>query len=119
MRAAAVGLALGAAVTGGCVLFTGSTDGYSAIEAGGSSCTSTASCEDGGLCCLMATSSAKVPSGTCLASCSVTFPQLCTTNAECGDAGPCSMQTCTIDGGGGLSFMLQACGQVPDCTASP
>lgn len=120
MRAAAIALTVGVTLAAGCTLITGSTDGYMLIDSGssGSSCTSASSCADAGLCCLVATGSLPSTTGTCLPSCSVAFPQLCSTSAECGDAGMCSVQTCAIDGGGGFSFTLQACGTVPGCTAS-
>lgn len=120
MRAAAAGVALSLSFTGACVLFTGSTDGYTAIDAGrsGGPCSSAASCGDAGVCCLTVMSYATGITGTCMPSCTINFPQLCAMSAECEDAGSCLLHTCMIDGGGGLSFSLQACGQVQDCTAS-
>jgi hypothetical protein len=122
MRAVAFAFVVTMALAGGCVLFTGSTDGYSVLDSGSSSCTSSASCVDAGFCCLMVTSfptSAAATNGMCLPSCSIAFPQLCLTNAECGDTGPCSMQTCVTDAGGSLPFSLRACGTVPNCVTSP
>jgi hypothetical protein len=122
MRAAAVVLAATMAVGAGCVLVTGSTDGYSLVDSGGaagSSCTSAASCADAGVCCLVLTAASTSLGGTCVPSCSVALPQLCATDAECGEMGPCSTQTCTVDGGGGIPFSLRVCGVVPGCMASP
>jgi hypothetical protein len=113
-------LAAGLSLAGGCILFTGGTDGYSSVDSGstGTACTSAASCGDAGhVCCLVVNASTTSTNGTCEPTCSIpsSYPQLCATNAECGDAGPCTMQSCTIDGGGGISFTLQACGTVPGC----
>lgn len=121
MRAAAAfALAVVLCLAAGCVLFTGSTEGYSLIDAGASSCTAAAQCDAGSVCCLVISASTTTStSGTCQASCRLTYPQLCTTNAECGDAGPCSRQSCSVEAGGGLSVPLQACGVFPECTATP
>lgn len=104
----------------GCFLVTGSTDGYVASEAGGSpSCMSASSCADGSVCCLVLTSSSTSLAGTCQATCAnAAYPQLCTTNAECGDAGACTKQSCTVDAGGGVTVSVQACGTLPGCAAS-
>ncbi|MGA2451083.1 MAG: hypothetical protein ABTD50_20680 [Polyangiaceae bacterium] len=119
MRAASIALAICVALAGGCTLITGSTDGYSLVASAGSApCTSASSCGDAGLCCLVVASSSISTGGTCLPSCSVAFPQLCATDAECGHVGPCTQQTCVIDGGGGLAIPLAACGTVPGCAAS-
>jgi len=116
--ALAVGLLLG-----GCMLFTGGTDGYSGGSSGsggGASCTSASSCGDGGeVCCLVVSPSATSASGTCQPTCSIpsSYPQLCATSAECGDAGPCSSQSCTanVNGTSVQSPPLQLCGTVPGC----
>jgi hypothetical protein len=116
---AAVVLAAGLSLAGGCILFTGGTGGYSTVDSGstGASCTSAAACGDGGhVCCLVVNASTTSTSGTCETTCGVaSYPQLCKTSAECGDAGPCTMQSCILDAGGGVSFTLQACGTVPGC----
>ncbi len=118
MRFAAVALPIYTALVGGCVLFTGSTGGYTGLDSGRveSSCTSAAECGAAEVCCLVITSLTTSIAGTCLASCTTSLPQLCTTSAECEDGGVCSVHTCTIDGGGGMSFPLQACGEIQDCT---
>jgi hypothetical protein len=116
---AALVLAAGLTLAGGCIIFTGGTDGYSGVDSGssaGATCTSAANCGDGGyVCCLIVSASTMSTNGTCAQTCSVAYPQLCTTSAECGDAGACTMQSCMIDAGGGVSFTLQACGTVPGC----
>ncbi len=106
---------------GGCMLFTGGTDGYSGTSSGsaGSSCTSASSCGDGGeVCCLVLSPSATSTSGTCQPTCSIpsAYPQLCATSAECGDAGPCTKQSCSASvNGTSVPISLQACGVVPGC----
>ncbi|MGA7119767.1 MAG: hypothetical protein WBY94_06700 [Polyangiaceae bacterium] len=121
MRAAKLAILLVLPVVNGCVLFTGSTDGYTEPDSGSSerTCSSAAACGDAAVCCLVTTSSTASTLGTCMASCAVQFPQLCASSAECGEAGACSMHTCTIDAGGGITFPLQACGEVQDCVSSP
>jgi hypothetical protein len=115
------GLSFGA----GCVLITGGTDGYTqagGAAAAGASCTSAANCGDGGnVCCLIVTAQTMSTAGTCASTCAITvptaYPQLCKTSAECGDAGPCNLLTCTVDAGGtGYPVTLQACGMIPGCT---
>jgi hypothetical protein len=57
-------------------------------------------------------------SGTCEPTCSIasSYPQLCAANAECGDAGPCTKQSCTVNvSGTSIPVSLQACGTVPGC----
>jgi hypothetical protein len=124
MRGLVVSLVVVAGITlaGGCMLFTGGTDGYSGTgsgSAGGASCASAADCGDGGeVCCLIVSASATSTSGTCAPTCSIpsSYPQLCATNAECGDAGPCTKQSCTVSvSGTSVPVSLQACGTVPGC----
>jgi hypothetical protein len=122
-----VGLAAGAVVVGsavaGCMLVTGSTDGYEEGDAGADTgqstvipgCSSAASCESAGggagpqVCCvsLTALSASCEPS-----SCAVGDIQLCSTNSECGSAGVCNMQSCSA---GGMPFSFRACGTVMGC----
>ncbi len=113
---ASASLALGLTL-GGCMIFTGSTDGYSGGDSGsssGASCTSAANCGDGGeVCCLVVSPSATSASGTCAATCSIpsSYPQLCATNAECGDAGTCNKLSCSANlSGTTVPVSLQACG---------
>jgi hypothetical protein len=106
------------ALAGGCVLFTGSTDGYSLVEGGAGSqkCSSAADCRGGGVCCVSASqSSVTSVAGVCQPSCTISVPQLCKTNAECGDAGACTSQTCNDAGGVGIPVTLQACGVIIGC----
>jgi len=121
MRAATVALLLSTALASGCIVFTGGTDGYTEPDSGTSekTCTSASACGDAAVCCLVTTSSTASTLGTCMATCAVEFPQLCASSAECREAGACSMHTCMIDAGGGITFPLQACGEVPDCVSSP
>jgi hypothetical protein len=114
------GLSFGA----GCILITGGTDGYTQAGAGsaGASCMSAADCGDGGsVCCLIVTAQTTSTAGTCASTCAIAYPtaypQLCKTSAECADAGPCNMLSCTVDASGtGIPFTLQACGMVQGCT---
>jgi hypothetical protein len=113
--------AWGVLLPASCMLFTGSTNGYSSDEggSGGGSCMSAASCggDAGMVCCLIVNAATTSTAGTCQESCSApSYPQLCAMNAECGDAGPCTMQSCTVDAGGyPVTVSLQACGTVPGC----
>ncbi len=121
MRTAVLGLgALTALVfVGGCLLVTGGTSGYSLLDSGSGSCMSAAECDAGSVCCLDLSSQSTSLSGTCLTSCVAALPQLCTTTAECADAGACVKQSCSGDSGTGLSVTLQLCGLQKSCTASP
>jgi hypothetical protein len=122
MRASVIGVLLAAVVVGvgaGCILFTGGTEGYALMDSGASSCSSAAECEAGSVCCLIVSAATTSTAGTCAASCAQSYPQLCTTTPECGDAGACTKQSCTIDGGEGISVPLQACGLLPLCKATP
>ena len=121
MRARYVALALAVlAVAGaGCMLITGGTDGYSAAKTSAATCTSAADCGDGGnVCCLSVSSSTTSVVGACQSSCTVALPQLCKTSGECGEAGACSVLSCTVDGSP-LTIPLQACGAVQGCKAAP
>jgi hypothetical protein len=114
--------ALAVALLGGCMFFTGGTDGYSGGSSGsggGGACTSAANCGDAGeVCCLVVSPSATSASGTCEPTCSIpsSYPQLCASNAECGDAGACTKQSCTVNyDGTNIPGTLQACGILPGC----
>jgi hypothetical protein len=121
VAAATIGCAL--LLAGGCMVFTGSTDNYSSpdTDAGGGSCTSASNCGDGGqVCCLVESASATSTSGTCEPTCTIpsSYPQLCATNAECGDAGACTKQSCTVNlSGTSIPVSVQACGIVAGCKA--
>lgn len=127
MRAAASALVLGCAV-GGCVLVTGSTDGYEplptpprAADGGGGSlvlgCLSTSDCTDadaGARVCCVVLASASAGASVCQPGpCGGTVPvQLCRDDGECNGAG-CREQRCTL---GGSAVTVRACGAVPSCT---
>ena len=118
-RYVALALTLVAVAAAGCMLVTGSTDGYSAAKPSAGTCSSAADCGDGGgVCCLSVSNSTTSVVGACQQACTVSLPQLCKANAECGDAGPCNMLSCTVDGSP-LTVPLQACGTVQGCTVSP
>ncbi len=109
--AVAVGL-LGGALANGCMVVTGSTDGYVAAEAGdaGSFCVSAESCTahgTPGACCLGASGISCEATG-----CGAANIQLCASNAECGDAGACALQLCALSAG---EITLLACGTLPNC----
>jgi hypothetical protein len=131
--------ALGAALfvsVAACELVTGSTDGYG-LAAGPSEggacpeagcglslgvCLSAADCGDGGnVCCLAISSSLTSVSEVCAPRpCPSTLGfevQLCKANAECGDAGACTVQKCDL--GSGSMTTIQACGLLETCTPSP
>lgn len=120
---AAVTVAAGT-VGAGCVIVTGSTDGYSVSNRdgggdGGSislACVSAADCGDGGdVCCVVVGSSFTSANTACQAApCSGTLSaQLCKTPAECGKTGLCTTQSCNFGSG---TVVIQACGAVMGCT---
>jgi len=122
---AAVTVAAGV-VGAGCVIVTGSTDGYRAQGSGGGdgggdgaavslACVSAADCGDGGdVCCLVINSTFTLATTACQASCSGTYPvQLCKSTQECGKSGICTTQTCNF---GSLTVTIPACGSVMGCT---
>lgn len=125
---AAVTVAAGA-LGAGCVIITGSTDGYSAKGTGGGdaggdgggaavslACVSSADCGDGGnVCCVVVSSSLTSTNTACQAApCTGILPaQLCKTSAECGNTGLCTTQSCNF---GSASVTIQACGTVSGCT---
>jgi len=110
--------ALVAAALPGCLLLTGSTDGYQLVDAGseGGACSSAADCAgDAGaqVCCLVLTSTSSAGSACAPQSCTqAPAVQLCKSDAECGNAS-CVSQTCTY---GGLMVPIHACGNVPLCS---
>ncbi len=111
-------------VGAGCVIVTGSTDGYrlqGTGDGGGDSgavsleCVSAADCGDGGdVCCLVINSSFTLATTACQASCSGdTYPvQMCKSTPECGKTGICITQTCNF---GSLTVTLPACGMIKGC----
>lgn len=79
---------------------------------------SSADCSDAGVCCLNAQASVASVVGACQASCAK-LPQLCSKTAECGEAGACSMLSCTVDAGGiSIPVTLKACGTFAGCQAT-
>lgn len=132
MRAAFAGIVAAVAVAAGtvgagCVIITGSTDGYHGSDAGGDgggdggpavslACVSSADCGDGGnVCCVVVNASLSGANTACQAApCSgVIAAQLCKTSAECGKTGLCTTQACNF---GAASVTIQACGTVSGCT---
>lgn len=119
MRAAWFVAALAAAagsigvVAAGCILVTGGTDGYTAVDSGTpdvfAQCITAANCKGDGannVCCLVIGTTV----GTaCLPTCAPlpAAVQLCETNAECQGQELCISQACSA---GMLSFQLNACG---------
>lgn len=113
------------AVTGGCVIFTGGSDGYKAPDAGGDAggdgagnsfqCASAADCGDGGAVCCVVVSTSSLSANTVCQTAPCSTAQLCKTTAECGDAGLCTNQSCTF---GAASVKIGACGIVSGCTAT-
>jgi hypothetical protein len=112
------GLALGGTLAftiAGCIVFTGSSNGYSTSEAStpGQGCASSADCP-GQMCCYDLASGS--PAATCTASCAPTF-QSCTQASDCGDGGSCLVQSCHVDAGGfAVSLSVSTCGAVSVCT---
>jgi hypothetical protein len=131
-RAPILGTLAFALAVGGCVLITGGTGGYTEGDAGadgspfgdsGSSCAAAANCNAGQICCLSIDPVTLSAVGSCEPgpTCAQKL-QLCTTNAECGDAGAsdggaCVRQQCEF---GGAPSTFSLCGQVlPHCAAAP
>jgi hypothetical protein len=80
-------------------------------------CDEKADCTGANVCCLLAQSlTATGVSMSCQAQCSggLFSIQLCKTDGECGATGPCIAQTCSL---AGTALVLQACGNIPTCTA--
>jgi hypothetical protein len=120
VAAATVGAA---AVGAGCVIVTGSTDGYRVQDSGGGDgggnvslqCVSAVNCGDGGeVCCLVVNSSGTGAITVCQAApCSGAFPvQMCQSTPECGETGLCTKQTCSL----GSTVTINACGVINGCT---
>jgi hypothetical protein len=117
-------LSLGALAAAGCVLVTGSTDGYELADGGGAAeveagvciaesgicfdtqCVSSADCDAGQICCL------GISGLTCETTCAFESVQLCSSSAECGDAGPCIEQQCETSS---ATYSGKICGLVTGC----
>jgi hypothetical protein len=113
-RITALALLLVCTAGAGCLLITGSTNGYTqAGSEAGTSCEASSECDEGGeICCL----SSVTLSGACQkGACAEKAAQLCGDNKECGDAA-CVLQSCSLDGS--TPVELRACGLVlpPLCT---
>jgi hypothetical protein len=102
----------------GCVLLTGSTDGYELVDAGpeGGVCRSAADCSSdagGPQACCVVVSGLSIVGPTCaLSPCATPGAQLCATDTECTGTS-CILQSCMFSG----TAPIQACGLVPTCTA--
>jgi hypothetical protein len=132
IRGLTVTLTMLAAGPSGCVLVTGSTDGYvladtgtAAATCGGDAtcpalslgCSSTADClADGGVeaCCLVPTSASGVIAACSAQPCPPLGAQLCATTAECAGSLECVPQQCMF---GAAAIAIRACGNVLTCSA--
>jgi hypothetical protein len=103
----------------GCVLLTGSTDGYELVDAGaeGGVCRSAADCSSdaaGHQACCVSVSGVSIVGPTCGPSpCASPGAQLCATDTECTGTS-CILQSCMFS----AAAPIQACGLVPTCTAT-
>ncbi len=99
----------------GCMLITGSTDGYSEPDAAipGFACALPGDCA-GKLCCLQLTDGGVPTGSSCETSCADPRGQVCGVTADCADAGSCWTQTCAFDGG--FSVQVKTCGALPVCS---
>jgi len=73
-------------------------------------CDEAADCDQGKKCCLGFSIGSGGGGAKCSTKCDAI--QLCTTNAECGDAGACALRTC---GSGQFSQTIRMCGTRPGC----
>jgi hypothetical protein len=88
-----------------------------ACGAGSTACHSSDDCSPGQVCCasLNPQTGATVSCVDGVAACTgmgSLAVQLCATSTECGNGGPCTMQTCAFNGS---SISLTACSTVPFC----
>jgi hypothetical protein len=126
--------ALAGGAIAGCMLFTGSGDGYSEADGGDSAapvvdgacfadsglcievlCTSTPECQATSaaqVCCIGLQSATTIGTACQTGSCSLGTYQSCATSAECGEGLSCIEQDCNFQSNG-LTF--HACGVVPGC----
>jgi hypothetical protein len=102
-------LALGV-LGAGCMVVTGSTDGYTTAPTS-FGCFGPSDCE-GGVCCYDVTGDGGA-TASCKASCDFALEQACTASDQCGDGGTCYEQTCSVEGG--ASFQVATCGKIPRC----
>jgi hypothetical protein len=101
----------GAALLAGCLLFTGSTDGYTTSTP--FACRLPTDCPQGQVCCYGLVD--QMPGSQCQASCSQPYEQACASAQDCGDGGVCLIQSCSIDGG--LTTQVATCGAIPQICA--
>ncbi len=123
ISAIAIGLA-----AAGCVVVTGSTDGYerepatvTTRDAGTGSgnldlrCLSATDCasDAGGQVCCVALASTSASAACQVGPCGGSLPvQLCAADSECSGS-TCVLQTCTL---AGSKVTVRACGTIPTCT---
>jgi hypothetical protein len=137
---------IGAAAIAGCMIFTGSTDGYEPADSGLDAvatvdgaclvdeggvcfvlnCRSTADCSslnaggDAGapICCvgLLSVLSPPTIGSSCELACQVGTVQSCDTNADCSGGASCVSQSCSL---GSDNAKFHACGLVPGCALVP
>lgn len=87
----------------GCILVTGSTNGYTEATSD-AGCTSAADCDGGGqVCCLSTTA---LTSSCQVAPCGI---QLCAKSSECAGES-CVAQSCVIET---MTYKVEACGKIP------
>lgn len=133
---------IGAAAIAGCMIFTGSTDGYEPADSGLDAvatvdgacvadeggvcfvlnCKSTAECtssSNGGdagaqICCVGLLTAAIPPTigSSCEISCQFGTVQSCNTNADCSGGTSCVSQSCSL---GSDNAKFHACGLIPGC----
>jgi len=124
--AIAIALPMLGVVAAGCILVTGTTNGYVLEDAGTPSieagaciaeagcvnlqCSSSLECGGGEVCCLALAGS--LAGSTCQKQCQVGSVQLCKGGAECGDAVSCVSQQCVVLG---LGVNLSICGLAAGC----
>jgi hypothetical protein len=113
LRGLAAGALAVAVVGAGCMLVTGSTDGYTPPP-NPLQCFLPSDCApQQEVCCL------NVQGGTvtssCQASCPFALQQTCIRGSDCGDGGTCYVQSCTPDGG--PTVQVATCGPIPDICA--
>lgn len=85
----------------GCMLVTGSTDGYAEVDAG-------CGCATAEVCCI----DVDAETTKCSAACDDPSTQLCGSSEECGDAGACVPQTCSVFG---QKLPISTCGTLVGC----
>jgi hypothetical protein len=108
VRSIAAGALALALVGAGCMIVTGSTDGY-APQPSSLQCLGPSDCEAGVCCYGLGTDGGA--GSSCQPSCPFAFQQACTASDQCGDAG-CLVQTCAVVGG---AVQVATCGAIAEC----